>query len=150
MEDQQKLEELVSQLNMYKQQSEMLQQQVEAVQASIAEVKILENTLDDIKDKDTIETLVPVGAGSFMNAEIKNQDKIIMSVGAGVAIAKNFEEAKKTTAEQKKELENSLDKLFENLQKITDIVAQLSPQAEQLMQKVQSAGQMPGQAPGFQ
>lgn len=150
MEDQQKLEELVNQLNMYKQQSEMLQQQVEAVQASIAEVKILENTLDDIKDKDTIETLVPVGAGSFMNAEIKNQDKIIMSVGAGVAIAKNFDEAKVTTAEQKKELEDSLDKLFENLQKITDIVAQLSPQAEQLMQKVQASGQMPSQAPGFQ
>lgn len=143
MEDQQKLEEIINQLNVYKNQSEMLQQQVEAIQGSIAEIEILESTLDDVKDKDYLETLVPVGAGSFMNAEIKKTDEIIMSVGAGVAISKTVDEAKETIASQKEELKESLDKMLDNLQKISQIVAQLSPQAEALMAKVQGMGQMP-------
>ncbi len=138
MEDQQKLQQILSQLEVYKQQTELYKTQIDAVQTSLAEIRILESTLDDISGKDTIETLVPLGAGSFINAEIKNEDKVIMSLGSGVAVSKTFEEAKETTANQKKELEDTLDKLFADLQQITDIVAQLSPQAEQLMAKVQS------------
>lgn len=138
MEDQQRLDEMVNELNMYKSQAELLQQQVEAIQASLAEVEILESTLEDIKDKNSLETMVPVGAGSFMNAEIKKTDEVIMSVGAGVAIKKSAEEAKETLASQKEELNDSLDKMMSNLQKISQIVAQLSPQAEELMRKLQS------------
>jgi len=139
MEDQQRLDEMVNELNIYKSQAELLQQQVEAIQASLAEVEILESTLKNIKGKKSLETMVPVGAGSFMNAEIKKTDEIIMSVGAGVAIKKSAEEAKETLAFQKEELNNSLDKMMSNLQKISQIVAQLSPQAEELMRKVQAS-----------
>lgn len=138
MEDQQKLDEMVNEINLYKNQAEVLQQQVEAVQTSLAEVEILESTLDDIKDEKSLETLVPVGAGSFMHAEIKKTDEIIMSVGAGMAIKKSAEEAKETLTSQKEELNDSLDKMLKNLQKISQIVAQLSPQAEELMKKVQT------------
>ena len=31
-----------------------------------------------MRKKDNVEALVPVGAGSFMNAEIKNDNKIVM------------------------------------------------------------------------
>ena len=141
MQDQQKLEQMLNELNVYKEQSEVLQQEITNVQQTIAEVRTLESTIDQIKEKESFEALVPVGAGSFMNAEIKNDDKIVMSVGAGVAIAKTYDEAKKTAESQKKQLEDSLDKLYRNLQQISDIVAQLSPQAEQLMLKLQQSGQ---------
>ena len=143
MEDQQKLQQILSQLEAYKAQTEIFQQQIDAVQASIAEVKILKSTLDDFAEKDTIETLVPIGAGSFIKAEIKNEDKVIMSLGSGVAVSKSFEEAKATAAEQEKQLQDTLDKLFEDLQQITDIVGQLSPQAEAIMQKLQAQGMAP-------
>ena len=109
MEDQQKLQQILAQLEVYKSQSELYQTQIDAVQTSLAEIKILESTLDDISGKDTVETLVPLGAGSFINAEIKNENKVIMSLGSGVAVSKTFEEAKETAAQQKQELENTLD-----------------------------------------
>jgi len=139
MEDQQKLDEMVNELNLYKSQAEVLQQQVEAIQASLAEVETLESTLEDVKDQNSLEALVPVGAGSFMNAEIKNTNEIVMSIGAGVAIKKSVEEAKETLSSQKEELNDSLDKMLKNLQKISQIVAQLSPQAEELMRKLQAS-----------
>ena len=143
MEDQQKLQQILSQLEAYKAQTEIFQQQIDAVQASIAEIKVLESTLEDFAKQDTIETLVPIGAGSFIKAEIKNEDKVIMSLGSGVAVSKSFEDAKKTAAEQKQQLEDTLDKLFKDLQQITDIVGQLSPQAEAIMQKLQAQGMAP-------
>ena len=94
MEDQQKLQQILAQLEVYKSQSELYQTQIDAVQTSLAEIKILESTLDDISGKDTVETLVPLGAGSFINAEIKNEDKVIMSLGSGVAVSKLLKKQK--------------------------------------------------------
>ncbi|MCG2827761.1 prefoldin subunit alpha [Methanothermobacter sp. K4] len=139
MEDQQKLEEIVNQLNIYQSQAELIQQQMEAVRATISELEILENTLKDIQGKDGSETLVPVGAGSFIKAELKETEEVIMSVGAGVAIKKNFEDAMKTIDSQKKELEATLQKMGENLRKITDIILKLSPQAEELLKRVRGS-----------
>lgn len=139
MEDQQKLEEIVNQLNIYQSQAELIQQQMEAVRATISELEILENTLKDIQGKEGSETLVPVGAGSFIKAELKETSEVIMSVGAGVAIKKNFEEAMKTIDSQKKELEATLQKMGENLRKITDIILKLSPQAEELLKRVRGS-----------
>ncbi|MGL4669094.1 MAG: prefoldin subunit alpha [Methanobacteriaceae archaeon] len=143
MEDQQKLEGIINELNVYKSQSEMLQQQVDGVQASLNELEILETTLKEIEEKKNLSTLVPVGAGSFINAEIKNTEEVIMSIGSGVAVTKKLSEAQKTVGEQREELTESLNKLLDNLQKIGQIVASLSPQAEQLMAKLQGAGQAP-------
>ncbi len=140
MEDQQRLEELINEINAYKQQSELIQQQIELIQSSIAEVDTLVNTLDEIKGQDSIEAFVPVGAGSFVKGDLKNTDEIIISIGAGYAVKKDVEGAKEIIAGQKEDLNDSLDKMLANLQQVTDIVGSLSAQAEQLMATAQ--GQM--------
>lgn len=145
MEDQQRLEELINEINAYKQQSELIQQQIELIRSSIAEVDTLVNTLDEIKDKDSIEAFVPVGAGSFVKGDLKNTDEIIISIGAGYAVKKDVEGAKEVISGQKDDLNDSLDKMLANLQQVTDIVGTLSAQAEQIMATNQ--GQM--SATGF-
>ncbi|MCK9152459.1 prefoldin subunit alpha [Methanobacterium alcaliphilum] len=141
MEDQQRLEEMVNELNLYQNQADLIQQQIETVRASINELEILEGTLESVKDGKDLETLVPVGAGSFLTAELKNTDEIIMSVGAGVAIKKTLGEAQETISTQKEELQKTMDQMAGNLQKITDIIVKLSPQAEELLQKVRGSEQ---------
>ena len=120
MDDQQRLQEMLSQLEVYRSQSEVYQQQIDAIQASLNEINIFQSTLDDLNGKDSMETLVPIGAGSFINAEIKNENKVLMSLGAGVAV-----------------------NLFKDYQRLTDIIGQIAPQAEQLMQRLQAQGFAP-------
>ena len=143
MDDQQRLQEMLSQLEVYRSQSDVYQQQIDAIQASLNEINIFQSTLDDLNGKDSMETLVPIGAGSFINAEIKNENKVLMSLGAGVAVNKTYEEAKELAERQKKELEDTLDKLFKDYQRLTDIIGQIAPQAEQLMQRLQAQGFAP-------
>ena len=137
MEDQQKLNELINEINAYNQQAELVRQQIELIQTSMAEVDALTNTLDDLNGEKSVEAFVPVGAGSFIKGELKDTDEIIISIGAGYAIKKDAEGAKTIIAGQKKDLEDSLDKMLANLQQISDILATLQGQAQQ----IQSAAQ---------
>lgn len=101
MEDQQKFNQLLNEINVYKQQGDLIQQQIELVRASIAEVDALTNTLDDLEGKDSVEA-VPVGAGSFIKGELKNTDEVIVSIGSGIAVKKDVDGARETIARQKK------------------------------------------------
>ena len=132
MEDQQRLNNLLNEINAYRQQAELIQQQIDLIQTSIAEVDALSNTLDDIEGKDSIEAFVPVGAGSFIKGELKSTDEIIVSIGSGIAVKKDAEGAREIIAGQKEDLKDSLDKMLANLQQVTDIVGNLQAQAEQL------------------
>ena len=137
MEDRQRLEALVNEFNTYQGQAEVLQQQIETLNATIAELTVAMDTLDTVKGEDNKETLVPIGAGSFLITELKNTDEVIIGLGAGVAVKKKVDDAKVTIAEQKKELEELRDKMSSDLQKITEYIMQRSPEAEELMQKVE-------------
>ena len=137
MEDQQKLNELLNEINAYNQQGELIRQQIELIQSSIAEVDALSNTLDDLNGEKAVEAFVPVGAGSFIKGELKDTDEIIISIGAGYAIKKDAEGAKAIIAGQRKDLEDSLDKMLANLQQVTDIIATLQGQAQQIQAAAQ-------------
>jgi prefoldin alpha subunit len=137
MEDRQRLEALMNELNTYQGQAELLQQQIETLNATITELQIAMDTLETVKGQDNKETLVPIGAGSFLITELKNTEEVIIGLGAGVAVKKTVVDAKATIAEQKKELEELKDKMASDLHKITQYIMQRSPEAEELMQKVE-------------
>lgn len=137
MEDRKRLEEIINELNTYKAQADALNQQVETLKATIADLTIAQETLDAIKGKKSPETLVPIGAGSFLITEIKNTDEVIFGLGSGAAVKKNMEDAKESIEEQKKELDSIMQKMMSDLQKISDIIVQKSPEAEALIQKIE-------------
>jgi prefoldin alpha subunit len=132
MEDQQRINNLLNEINAYSQQAELIKQQIEMIQASISEIDALTNTLDDLEGKDSTEAFVPVGAGSFIKGELKSTDEIIVSIGSGIAVKKDADGAREIIAGQKEDLKDSLDKMLANLQQVTDIVGNLQAQAEQL------------------
>jgi prefoldin alpha subunit len=137
MEDRQRLEAIIEELNTYKAQADMLNQQVETLKATIADLNIAQETLDVIKGKDSPETLVPIGAGSFLITEIKNTQEVIVGLGSGAAVKKSIDDAKVSIEEQKKELDEIMQKMMSDLQKISEIITQKSPEAEALIQKIE-------------
>jgi prefoldin alpha subunit len=137
MEDRERLNQLVNELNMYQGQADILNQQMETVKANIADLTIAEETLQSIKDKKDAETLVPIGAGSFIITEIKNTDEVIVGLGAGAAVKKKIDDAEESIKEQKKDLEAVSNKIMEQLNKITEFIVTKTPEAEALIQKLE-------------
>ncbi|MDD3754458.1 MAG: prefoldin subunit alpha [Methanobacterium sp.] len=137
MEDRQRLEEIVNELNAYKAQADTLNQQVETLKDTITDFTVAQETLDSIKGKKSPETLVPIGAGSFLITEIKNTEEVIVGLGSGAAVKKTIDDAKVSIEGQKKELDEIMQKMIGDIQKISDIIAQKSPEAEALIQKIE-------------
>ena len=140
MDDRERLNQLVNELNMYQGQADILNQQMETVQANIADLTIAQETLQTIKDKKDAETLVLIGAGSFIITEIKNTDEVIVGLGAGAAVKKKITEAEESIQEQKKDLEAVSAKITDQLNKITDFIIKKTPEAEALIQKLEGNG----------
>jgi prefoldin alpha subunit len=84
------------------------------VTLTIKDVETALVTIAALKDEPSgIETLVPIGFGSFVKANLVNTDTIVVGIGAGVSIEKKIEDAKSFLEKRKDEL----TKYYEQLKK---------------------------------
>ena len=134
MEDRQKLEKMVNEINQLQQQGETIAQQIEQLNVSLNDVRTAQEAVKGIKGAVGKETLIPIGAGCFITTELKSED-IIVGVGSDVAIKRSREETEETLQKDQEEVENLLKSLTEQLQKINDYIAQRRPEVERLMKE---------------
>jgi prefoldin alpha subunit len=126
----------------FQRQAEALRQQMSMVQASITSCDQTIVTINELKtasaEGKTAETMVPVGFGSFVHAEIKNADKIVVDLGAGFSAEKTADEAIETLNRRKEQLTKILEQMNASLTNYIQGMQALESEAERLQQ--------PGQA----
>jgi prefoldin alpha subunit len=123
---QQQLEELSQKHQVYKHQAESISQQINVVGMTIKDVETALITITTLKDETAgVETLVPIGFGSFVKANLANTDTIVVGIGAGVSVEKKIDDAKSFLERKKNELtkyqeqlNNTIAKLAQELQNI--------------------------------
>ena len=134
MEDRQKLEQMVGELNQLQQQGETISQQIEQLNVSLTDVRSAMEAVKGIKGATGKETLIPIGAGCFITTELKSED-IIVGVGSDVAIKRSREETEETLKKDQEEVESLIKTLTEQLQKINDYIKEKRPEVEKLMKE---------------
>ena len=114
-------QELTFKFQMLEQQIVAIQQQLQAVEQTLIDMASLNLGLDEIKKEK--EILSPVGAGIFAKAKLISEE-LIVAIGEKNYIKKSIPETKKLIQEQikkleiaKKELNNELDKINEEITK---------------------------------
>ena len=126
----------------FQRQAEALRQEMDMVQASISSCDQTIVTINELKtasaEGKTAETMVPVGFGSFVHAEIKNADRIIVDLGAGFSAEKTADEAIETLNRRKEQLTKILEQMNASLTKFIQGMQALEAEAAKLQQ--------PGQA----
>ena len=77
------------QLRVYEGSARALQARLEIVNAALNEFSLASTTLEGVKTQKTDEdALIPVGGGSYVRVRLSDISKIVMGVGAGVAVEK--------------------------------------------------------------
>lgn len=114
-------EEILHKLNVIEQRIQQIQQQLQAIEEGVSDIKILEKGLDELKlnefdDSNGKEIMASLGRGIFVNAKIIS-DKVTVDVGGGNFVKKSSEETKKLLRTQlvklgklKKDLKKDLEK----------------------------------------
>jgi len=82
-------QQLMYQMQMLENYFGELTQKEESLIRIIGEASSAIESIKSISEKPESSTLVPIGMGSFVKANISSDDKFILNLGAGVAIEKD-------------------------------------------------------------
>jgi len=117
--DEETLKKLLVEIRMMEGSANLIQSRLRIVGSALEETSIAMNTLEGVKGcpKGT-EVLVPVGAGSFICAELSDVEKAITGVGAGVCIEKSIESSTTDLKERQAELEKLSTSLRQQLEQL--------------------------------
>jgi prefoldin alpha subunit len=138
MKEEEKLRDVLAQIESYRGLSRLLQQQIAELTAVRAEFSMTLNFLMEMeKIKDGDQILTPVGSGSFIKTKIDSTNVVLVSVGANVVVEKTPNEAREILERRIKEIDETLKTLRENLEKVDERLRSLTPEAERLMRREQ-------------
>ncbi len=133
--------ETLQEFALYEAQIKTLAENLELIEASIVELKKVEEGLKVIKDaKVGSEILVPMGPDSFINAKITDTKNVIIGLGSGVAAKKSVDEAIRDMEGRIKELENVRKKSDDRLQLYTEKYKEIAPRVQEIVDNVKEEG----------
>ncbi len=137
---------------MSEEQAQQLMQQMQMLETYFSDLSQREGTflsvlreataaiesIKSLSQKPESETLVPIGIGTYIPTKISSNSKIVLSIGAGVAVEKDFPSAINYLEAHIKEIEVALQ---DNTVKKQDAAARLEQGREQINQLMQSVSQ---------
>ncbi|HII17531.1 TPA: prefoldin subunit alpha [Candidatus Woesearchaeota archaeon] len=92
-------------LGILSQEAEQWQQQIEAVDEQLAELRLTSQSIKELSGvREGTDILVPVSKGIFVKAQVKDTHDLIVNVGAGIVLNKSPEETSKLLSGQLKEI----------------------------------------------
>ncbi len=136
-EDDRNLERIVAQLNAYEQQAQILQRRIELINASLQEIALSSESLEELKNiGEDNEVLMPLGSGIYVKAKIMDKEKVIFSLGSDVAAEKDVTGAQLSLDERSMALQNALQTTGQQLQQIANTMNELNRTAQTLARKI--------------
>lgn len=107
---------------------QVLQQRMQILSAALADLRLAQQSLNDLKNVDAkTPILIPVGGGTFVNAELGEMKKVIVGVGADVSVEMELDKAIADISLRLEEVEKAQAAVD---QQLTQIVAQMQSHQE--------------------
>lgn len=137
------MRKLAVELQMMQGSAETLQQRLQFLQAAISDLRVAGASLEALKEgEEGAPILVPTGGGTFVNANLGDLSKVIVSIGADVSIEMSLEEAEENVSGRLEEVEKAGQSVQQQLEQI---LAQMQIHQDNLNRLNSS---LRGEAPG--
>jgi len=126
-------QQLLYQMQMLEGYFSELSQKEASIVSIIREASSAIHSLKTIDSKADAETLVPLGLGTFVKTKIVPNEKLILNIGAGIAIEKDKDSAVNFLELRLKEMQVALQETSNQKQQIAASLEQGKQQMEQLL-----------------
>jgi prefoldin alpha subunit len=104
------------------------------------EARLASTTIQNITSESEVESLMPVGVGVYVKTMVPPIKKVLVTLGAGVALEKNREDALNYVESRIKEYEVGARKLEAQRQEIAMRMEQVQAQINQMIRAAQQPG----------
>jgi len=92
-------------------------------------------SIKSLREKTNSDTLVPIGMGTYVQTKILSNDKIVLNIGAGIAVEKTYDSTINYLEARIKEIEVALQDTSAKKQEALARLEQGKEQMNQLMQE---------------
>jgi len=124
---------LVVELRILEGTADALQSRVNLVNAALAELRIASMTMEGLeKEKKAAQLFVPIGGGSYIKARLESADKLIVGIGAEVAVERTMKDAKENLESRIAELEKTRTSLGQQLGQVIEKIREDRARLEEL------------------
>ncbi len=131
-------QQLMYQMQMLENYFVELNRKEESLLGIIREAASAIQSIKALKDQPDSSTLVPMGMGSFVKAKISSNEKLILNLGAGIAIEKDNDSAINYIESRLKEMEVALKDTSAQKQQVMQNLETGKQEVNRLMQQSQS------------
>ena len=136
---------LVVELRILEGTAEELQSRVNLVNAALTELRVSSMTLEGLeKEKTDAQLFVPIGGGSFVKAKLESADKVIVGIGADVALERTMKEAKENLGNRIAELEKTRTSLGQQFAQVVEKIREDRTRLEELTAKLREGERAEG------
>jgi prefoldin alpha subunit len=119
-----------------------IRQQLEFVSGVIAEYTLSRAALEEVRKREGKgETLIHIGAGNYISAELKDVKTVVVGIGAGVSVEKSIEDAISEIDGRVKAAQEQLVALQNQFVQISTRMQQLQERIDQLYGQLEASGQ---------
>ena len=131
--DEEELAQSLRTLEFYKVQLQTFDQQYEYLAATISEHNRAIETMKAYKElEEGSETLVPIGASSFLPARVFESNRAMVGIGADIVVDTNIDDAISKLQERIKEIEDAMKTIGLKYQEMATKAAELSAKIQEL------------------
>ena len=98
-----------------------LQSRINLTNAALTELRVSSMTLEGLeKEKKDAQLIVPIGAGSYIKARLETAKKVVVGIGADVAVERTLKESKEELEARIVELEKTRDALVQQFNQVIE------------------------------
>ena len=114
-----------------------LQSRVNMTNAAITELRVSNMTLEGLeKEKKGAQLFVPIGGGSYVKAKLETTKKVVVGIGADVAVEKSLKETKVELEARIAEFEKTRETLGQQFNQVVERIQENRAKMEEVTAKL--------------
>ena len=122
-----------------------LQSRVNMTNAAITELRVSSMTLEGLeKEKKGSQLFVPIGGGSYVKAKLVTAKKVVVGIGADVAVERTLKEAKEELEVRIAELEKTREALGQQFNQVVERIQENRGRMEEVTAKLREGEKAKG------
>jgi prefoldin alpha subunit len=122
-----------------------LQSRINLTNSAITELRVSSMTLEGLeKEKKGSQLFVPIGGGSYVKARLETAEKVVVGIGADVAVERTLKEAKEELEVRIAELEKTREALGQQFNQVIGRMQENRDKMEELTAKLREGENQSG------
>jgi len=122
-------EDYLMKLNMFQQEAQKIEDQVNMMNQQIIELRGLQDNLSSLENETEKEFLAPIGRGIYVKSEMKEK-QLFVNIGSGIVLRKSHQETREIIERQVSQLDEVKERLLGQLNDISRMVTEVIQEAQ--------------------